>query len=229
MLSKLRSSVSYANVTATLALFVALSGGAYAALTLPPNSVGRRQLKPDAVNSAKVEDRSLRARDFRAGQLPAGAQGPEGPQGPTGDKGDKGDKGDTGAQGPGAVAMNTRIPNANSDNTTTLFTLGELTVKGSCWNDSSGGGGQGAAKVRKLTVHTSTDAIVNWVWADGQQIVHSGGDVLLAAGDLVVADSDRAEGEFIYRNANRVISVQFHVFWGAPNPCEYFGTAVPAV
>jgi hypothetical protein len=124
--------------------------------------------------------------------------------------------------------MNTSIPNADRENTTTVFTLGELTVRGSCWNDSSGGGGQGAAKVRKLTVHTSTDAIVNWVRADSQQMVHSGGDGLPAGGDLVVADADRAEGQFVYRNANRVISVHFHVFWGAPNPCEYFGTAVPA-
>ena len=35
--SRLR--VTYANVTATLALFVALGGGAYAATALPANSV----------------------------------------------------------------------------------------------------------------------------------------------------------------------------------------------
>lgn len=75
-------------VVALLALFVALGGGAYAALKLPKNSVGSKQIKANAVNSAKVKNGSLLAQDFHAGQLPAGQQGM------------KGDKGDTGATGP---------------------------------------------------------------------------------------------------------------------------------
>jgi hypothetical protein len=38
------SRLSYANVVATLALFIALGGGAYAAFALPADSVGTRQL-----------------------------------------------------------------------------------------------------------------------------------------------------------------------------------------
>jgi hypothetical protein len=72
--------LTYANVVASIALFATLGGSSYAALKLPTNSVGSRQVK----------DRSLRARDFRAGQIPAGPQG---------DKGDRGDKGDPGAPG----------------------------------------------------------------------------------------------------------------------------------
>lgn len=71
-------------VVACIALAVALSGAGYAALTLPRNSVGTPQLKKNAVVSAKVKDRSLRANDFALGQLPAGAQGPQGPAGPRG-------------------------------------------------------------------------------------------------------------------------------------------------
>jgi hypothetical protein len=41
--------LSYANVIATLALILSLSGGAYAALTLPAGSVGPTQLRPRAV------------------------------------------------------------------------------------------------------------------------------------------------------------------------------------
>ena len=77
-------------VIACIALGVALSGTGYAVTALPRNSVGTPQLKRNAVVSAKVANRSLRAVDFALGQLPAGPQGP---------KGDKGDKGDTGAQG----------------------------------------------------------------------------------------------------------------------------------
>jgi hypothetical protein len=39
MLARLRCCLSYANVMATIAVFVALGGGAYAAFTLPANSV----------------------------------------------------------------------------------------------------------------------------------------------------------------------------------------------
>jgi hypothetical protein len=59
-----------------LALFVALSGTAYAA-TLPRNSVGTAQLKRNAVTSAKVKPASLLRSDFRQGQIPAGPQGPQ--------------------------------------------------------------------------------------------------------------------------------------------------------
>jgi hypothetical protein len=43
-----RKQLTYANVMATIAVFIALGGGAYA-LSLPKNSVGPRQLKTNAV------------------------------------------------------------------------------------------------------------------------------------------------------------------------------------
>jgi hypothetical protein len=81
--------LSYANVVATLALFVALGGGAYATIALPRNSVGTAQLKNSAVNSAKVRNGSLRASDFRSSDLaqlrgPAGALGAAGAPGAPG-------------------------------------------------------------------------------------------------------------------------------------------------
>lgn len=81
-------------------------GHAAAEAFLPINSVGTKQLKPAAVTSLKVKNGSLMAADFKAGQLPAGAQGlkgdpgPQGPQGAQGHTGPQGPKGATGAQGP---------------------------------------------------------------------------------------------------------------------------------
>ncbi len=49
-LTRTASKLSYANVTATLALFVSLGGASYAAVTLPNGSVGRKQLQPGAVD-----------------------------------------------------------------------------------------------------------------------------------------------------------------------------------
>src|SRR5680860_1134256 len=51
----IRRHLSYANVVATLALLLAISGVAYAA-TLPRNSVGTRQLKVGAVTTPKLHD-----------------------------------------------------------------------------------------------------------------------------------------------------------------------------
>jgi hypothetical protein len=96
MFPKLRSGLTYANVVATLALFLALGGGAYAAIKLPKNSVGASQIKKNAVTSPKVKDGSLLSKDFKAGQLPAGSAGSTGPVGPIGPQGVKGEKGDTG-------------------------------------------------------------------------------------------------------------------------------------
>lgn len=90
-------------VIACLALAVALGGTGYAAIALPAGSVGTAQLKTGAVVSSKVRDGSLRARDFAAGELPAGergATGPQGPQGPAGASGPQGPAGPTGAAGP---------------------------------------------------------------------------------------------------------------------------------
>jgi|tagenome__1003787_1003787.scaffolds.fasta_scaffold20580160_1 hypothetical protein len=102
---KLRSGLTYANVMATIAVFLALGGGAYAALKLPKNSVGARQIKEGAVGSSEVENGSLLKHDFKAGQLPAGPQGPQGLQGPQGDKGVQGNKGDQGVPGEPATKL----------------------------------------------------------------------------------------------------------------------------
>jgi hypothetical protein len=116
-MAKLLSGLSYANVMATIAVFLALGGGAYAAMKLPRKSVGSPQLKANAVNSAKVKNRSLRAVDFKAGQLPSGPAGDRGAQGSPGPKGDqgapcpssdpvcRGPKGDAGDRGPGTLTF----------------------------------------------------------------------------------------------------------------------------
>lgn len=104
---------SPAMVVACAALFTSLAGGAYAAIVLPRNSVGPKQLRNGAVTGKKlatgaissrsVKKGSLLAMDFRSGQLPRGPAGPQGATGPAGPQGTVGPKGDTGPAGPSNV------------------------------------------------------------------------------------------------------------------------------
>ena len=81
-MSWIRKHMTAGNVIAVAALFLALAGTGYAALKLPRNSVGTKQLKNGAVTAKKVKPHSLLASNFKAGQVPAGAQGPKGDPGP---------------------------------------------------------------------------------------------------------------------------------------------------
>jgi hypothetical protein len=66
--------LSYANVMATIAVFIALGGSAYAAGQIAKNSVGTRQLKKNSVTGAKVKNGSLTGADINAstlGQVPS--------------------------------------------------------------------------------------------------------------------------------------------------------------
>lgn len=102
MRSRLRSRLTYANVVASIALFIALGGTSYGLAT---GSIGSREIKNNAVRgkdirngtigSRDVKDGDLLAEDFKAGQLPAGERGLQGPPGPQGDKGERGLPGPT--------------------------------------------------------------------------------------------------------------------------------------
>ncbi len=92
----LRERLSYANVMATLALFVSLGGASYAAITLPAGSVGPQQLRTHAVEpkdlsfplgNASITNDSVDELTRVCQPLPAGGPAPdlEGPPvgGPT--------------------------------------------------------------------------------------------------------------------------------------------------
>ncbi len=80
--------LTFANVTSVLALFVALGGASYAAIKLPSNSVGSKQIKNRAITTRKIDRKTLASLHGAKG-LP-GPQGAQGPQGPKGDAGPSG-------------------------------------------------------------------------------------------------------------------------------------------
>jgi hypothetical protein len=65
----LRGRLTYANVMSTVAVFIALGGASYAAINLPKNSVGTKQIKKNAVNGSKVAKDSLTGTDIKESTL----------------------------------------------------------------------------------------------------------------------------------------------------------------
>jgi hypothetical protein len=126
----MRSHLSFANALSVLALFIALSGGAYAAAVLPRNSVGPRQLQTGSVTSAKVKDGTLRRRDFRPGQLAAPPQGSGGQSGPAGPKGDAGAAGAAGAPG---IGLNGFFGSGSDGDENVAF--GKVLTRDTYWHD----------------------------------------------------------------------------------------------
>jgi len=77
LLARARKGFTYANVMATIAVFIALGGTAFAAATLTGANI-----KDSTLTTKDVKNRSLLAVDFRLGQLPKGATGATGATGP---------------------------------------------------------------------------------------------------------------------------------------------------
>lgn len=75
MLSRFLPKLNYANVIATIALFVALGGAAVAA-GLPKNSVGPKQLKRGAVTASKIRKAAVRSGKLAPKSVVVGKLGP---------------------------------------------------------------------------------------------------------------------------------------------------------
>lgn len=166
------------NTVAYLALFVALGGSSYAAIRLPASSVGTKQLKNGAVNSAKVHDGSLLSTDFKAGQFPAGAQGPQGLQGPVGPQGLQGPVGSTDAFSHGTVANSAFTDGApDAVVSTATFTLAQ---PGRLFVEARGG----------VTINCSTSQPVvhSGIYVDGTPPGTFASTAVGAAQDLVTGD-----------------------------------------
>jgi hypothetical protein len=249
-----RSRPSPALVIACIALALSLGGVGYAALRLPVNSVGTKQ----------VINHSLLKADFKPGQLPRGPRGVQGPKGDTGaggaagvqglpgPKGDtgaggaagaqglqglpgpKGDTGPKGDQGPGAIRIDYDAPKDPAESKTTILKMDELTVRALCADTGSGG-------VFLQTFASSTvPSEINYsvmqrenlgpVSTDANGLTPDTFDTqILQNAAPTTVGFERWEGEFVYRNANRVISVVFHAIENAnPGRCQVQGTATPS-
>ncbi len=68
-MQRIRKRLTFANVVACIALFVALGGASYAATRLPKNSVGSKQLKKNAVTTAKIKNGAVTGAKIKTSSL----------------------------------------------------------------------------------------------------------------------------------------------------------------
>ena len=180
MLSRFAARLTYANVVSTLALFMVLGGGAYAASALPNNSVGPEQIvkdgvlkpeigeaavgtteiKTDGVRSGDVKNFSLRCEDFRPAEEACGVPGPQGPVGPPGPAG-------TGGRTGGGLTTTTVRSHdetiemtCRTDGMGGSYCDGTETVTASCLPEEVATGGSVAAPPRSNQPGGSTGTIV---------------------------------------------------------------------
>jgi len=232
--------LSYANVMATLAVFLVLGGGAYAAATLPAHSVGKRQLRKGAVTRPKLAPRSVhtaklapdavaarklspgvRARLARVGPAgPAGARGPAGPAGP-------------GAARIAFAAAATAAPQP-----VTLLDIAGLRIEGRC---ATAGGtvslplritaAEASQAQETIVIDTGTDPATSGATQVGNlQFDLTAGAPLDTGGPAASgADYFRVVATFIVAAPSRTITVNAVVLVDAETQrCTMSGTAVSA-
>ena len=96
-MNRIRGKLNYANVIATLALFLALAGGtAFAATQFEKESIGSRAIKKESIGPAKLTKAAK-----------AALQGPAGPKGAPGSNGAAGSPGAPGV--PGSAVAYARV------------------------------------------------------------------------------------------------------------------------
>jgi hypothetical protein len=138
MLDRIRA--RHTTVVSYLAVFIALGGTAYAGLNLPRNSVGSKQIRPNAVKASEVKNGSLRLRDFRADELSDGPQGAQGPPGAQGLLGATGPEGPVGTFDPVTVQFE-QATVALADNSSASYDVhcpdGQQAVSGGARGDAT--------------------------------------------------------------------------------------------
>ncbi|MET0686983.1 MAG: hypothetical protein ABW060_16815 [Solirubrobacteraceae bacterium] len=184
MRSRLTPRPTFANVAALLALVIALGGTAYAAVSLPRNSVGAKQLKKGAVKKsklakgavtgAKVANGSLTGKQIDAstlGQVPSSARAARADNATRADRAGRADTAGSadratnadrlGGAAPSSFFPASKVRTFNAKlafgETQTLFSVGTLTFSAKCVENATDPGGGTAQDFSALLVATSVN------------------------------------------------------------------------
>jgi hypothetical protein len=231
-----RGRLSFANTLSVIALFVALGGASYAAVSLPRDSVGTPQLRAQAVTRAKLASESVGKGSLSPwirGQLARRAA-----DGAPGPRGDAGPRGLTGPRGPGAVAVDYSAPAGDTPDPKTVLDVEGLSFSVSC--DESGGAVTANFAARSavegtlnetVTVDSGTDPLGSGAvdFTGNLQIDMPAGTPLETGGPSAVTGYTRVAIEAVYSAEGR--TVYLHMFTtvdATAGKCSINGVAIPA-
>jgi hypothetical protein len=225
MLKAVRSRLTYANVVATGALFVALGGGAYALSGVPDATgvfhgcVSKKSGGLRVVTSARschgVKKRHRRIVDPGEFAVAWNQQGRQGGQGP---QGNQGPQGAVGPQGPGARSFATTLDQGTTRGTLVTLNNG-LTLTGTCGGSTTALGIQPTTDITNNVQGSGTDNVGTTV---AQFDVDSGGEKFVSA-------NTTADFDVIARNStvdSRFSRIDAHARFGAP--CTFWGIITPS-
>ncbi len=183
----LRSRLTYANVTATLALVFAMAGGAVAATHYLITST--KQISPKVLTELKGA-KGLAGASGPAG--PAGPSGPGGPAGPSGAAGAKGEPGGIGAQGETGPKGEAGVKGERGEQ----GPEGKLAGPATHWRTTIATAGAGIAEPARVTlVEAPPFKLVGHCWIEGTKTVAST-YLQVTSGTATVAEPN-AEGELV--------------------------------
>jgi hypothetical protein len=256
MLGSLRARLTFANVVASVAMFVALGGASYAAVSIPKNSVGSKQVRPHSlkrsdlatgsvgtkqlrrrsVTAAKVANKGVTKRSLSSwirGQLRRrAAAGPAGPAGPTGPQGPR---------GPGAVPVRYSATAGATPAFKTAFDVGGFSIRGSC--NVTGGtalnvilrSAQGATVYQTIALDQGPGAPSSQGQADvaNQQLTLPAGTPFNPGGPEATDGYIRIAVNGVYASGTNTLDYHFVLVvtdpaGSAPGRCTINGVIVPA-
>lgn len=242
MLTALGSRLTYANVVATGALFLALGGGAYALSGIPDragvyhgcasNSTGVLRVVKSARSCQKAKTVRRRGRRVRLpGELAViwNQQGPRGPQGFQGIQGVQGQKGDQGASGPGAATFRTTA--SVGPGTTTLAILSNgLTLRGGCPTTGS----RVSVEVDPTNgSHPTDESGIGYGDQGSPPATYFPLDGVDSFGGAQVSNVGEADYDGLARDSsspdNRFARIDLHgSAHGTTGPCTFWGMVIPS-
>ena len=241
-MAALRERLTYANVMATVAVFLALGGVSYAAVSLPRGSVGREQLRKDSVTKSRIARKSvgrseLRRRGVTKGSLSSWIRRQLRRRAKTGATGPRGA---TGARGPaGAAARRVRYSAAASatPDPVTAFDLNALRLTTSC--DQGGGtttlnfsvrSADGATLEETITVDDGSDPNTPGSASTANLRINlPAGTTLPTGGPSADTGYTRVNVDGIYVSASTTMEVRLVAFVdGDADRCSLHGIVVPA-
>lgn len=244
------STVTFANTMSLIALFVALGGVSYAAVSLPRDSVGTQQLRGNAVTNSKlaagsVDTGELRDRSVETSKLALGAvkkrslspwisdqlerRAAQGPAGP---------RGEAGPRGPGAVPVRYSATASGTPDPRTVLDIEGLTFSASC--DESGGtitanfaarSAQAATLHETVTVDSGPDPSNSGPadFTGSLQIDLPAGETLQTGGPSATSGYTRVAVEAVYSAPSRTVDLHLFLTVDADDGrCSIDGVAVPA-